>query len=157
MPMSCSSFAIHWLYTEIRAPESKLRQKSNISTQTASGVWNYWPHIASLPQLKEEKSKDEISREYGGWSDSVTWNSSNLSMVLVELWHFQSPRWINIRSIPLFPIMAMTAHLVLACFWFIIKRQQSVNVESEHEPWLFRVDFQMCSTRHHISGCDPLR
>jgi hypothetical protein len=46
--------------------------------------------------------------------------------------------------------------LHLACVWFIIKRQQSVNVESEHEPWLFRVIFRMCSTRRHISGCTPL-
>jgi hypothetical protein len=46
--------------------------------------------------------------------------------------------------------------LHLACFWFIIKRQQSVNVESEHEPWLFGVNFQMCSTRRHIPGCAPL-
>jgi hypothetical protein len=45
----------------------------------------------------------------------------------------------------------------LACFLFIIKRQKSVNVESEREPWLFRVNFQMCSIRRHFSVCAPLR
>jgi hypothetical protein len=30
-----------------------------------------------------------------------------------------------------------------------------VSVESGHELWLFRVNFQMCSTRRHICGCSP--
>jgi hypothetical protein len=47
--------------------------------------------------------------------------------------------------------------LHLAYFSFIIMRQQSVNVESEDEAWLSRVNFQMCSTRCDISGCALLQ
>jgi hypothetical protein len=96
-----------------KSPEPKLKHKSNLNAQTASGACNCWPRIAFLLQRKDETLEDEISGEYGGWGNNVTWNSCNLSMVFVELWTVRSPRWINIRSIPLFSIMAIRERLAL--------------------------------------------
>jgi hypothetical protein len=41
--------------------------------------------MASLLPEKDEKSEDEISGEWREWGNSVTWNSSNLSMAFIEL------------------------------------------------------------------------
>jgi hypothetical protein len=84
-PISCLNFAIYWRHTEIGAPESKLREKSTINTQIASGTWNYWLHIAFLPPLKEKK----VTR----WDVERIWRMGRqCDLKLVQSFH--RPCWI---------------------------------------------------------------
>jgi hypothetical protein len=69
--------------------------------------------MASLLPEKDEKSEYEISRECREWGNTMTWNSSNRSMGFIELCIFWSSNGILIRSVPFFPVMAMTDRVVI--------------------------------------------